>query len=260
MATIDGVIEGATLGSGSNVVYPYPPYYGNNGGFGNGMDGLWGLIALAIVFGGFGGNGFGWGGNNNGNYGNMMYDINANTNRGFDQLTLANGIDGVQTAVANGFANAEVGRCNQTTTLLQSLNALGTAQQNCCCENRLATADLKYTIATENCADRQAVQMGVRDIIESNNRNTQAVLDKLCQQEIDAKNDLIATLRTQLNMANLNASQVAQTSQIREGQNATMNALVNELRSCPIPAQPVYGSQPIFTCNGGCGCNGQNIQ
>lgn len=262
MATIDGVIEGATLGSGSNVVYPYPPYYGNNGGFGNGMDGLWGLIALAIVFGGFGGNGFGWGGNNNGNCGNMMYDINANTNRGFDQLTLANGIDGVQTAVANGFANAEVGRCNQTTTLLQSLNALGTAQQNCCCENRLATADLKYTIATENCADRQAVQMGVRDIIESNNRNTQAVLDKLCQQEIDAKNDLIATLRTQLNMANLNASQVAQTSQIREGQNATMNALVNELRSCPIPAQPVYGSQPIFTCPNsyGCGCNGQNIQ
>ena len=262
MATIDGVIEGATLGSGSNVVYPYPPYYGNNGGFGNGMYGLWGLIALAIVFGGFGGNGFGWGGNNNGNCGNMMYDINANTNRGFDQLTLASGIDGVQTAVANGFANAEVGRCNQTTTLLQSLNALGTAQQNCCCENRLATADLKYTIATENCADRQAVQMGVRDIIESNNRNTQAVLDKLCQQEIDAKNDLIATLRTQLNMANLNASQVAQTSQIREGQNATMNALVNELRSCPIPAQPVYGSQPIFTCpnNYGCGCNGQNIQ
>lgn len=264
MATIDGVIDGVNLGNnGSSVVYPYPPYYGNNNGmFGNGMDGLWGLIALAIVFGGFGGNGFGWGGNNNGNCGNMLYDINANTNRGFDQLAVTNGIDSLQTAIANGFANAEVGRCNQTTTLLQSLNALGTAQQNCCCENRLATADLKYTIATENCADRQAVQMGVRDIIESNNRNTQAVLDKLCQQEIDAKNDLIATLRTQLNMANLNASQVAQTSQIREGQNATMNALVNELRSCPIPAQPVYGTQPIFTCpnNYGCGCNGQNIQ
>lgn len=260
MATIDGTIEGVNLGgNGTNYVYPYPPYQ-NNGMFGNGMDGLWGLIALAIVFGGFGGNGFGgFGGGNN----NMLYDINANTNRGFDQLSLATGIDGVQTAVANGFANAEVGRCNQTTTLLQALNSLGTAQQNCCCENRLATADLKYTIATENCADRQAVQMGVRDIIESNNRNTQAVLDKLCQQEIDAKNDLIANLRTQLNMANLNASQVAQTSQIREGQNATMNALVNELRSCPIPAQPVYGSQPIFTCpnnNYGCGCNGQSLQ
>ncbi len=259
MATIDGVIDGVNLGNGSNVVYPYP-YGNNNGMFGNGMDGLWGLIALAIVFGGFGGNGFGWGGNNGNNCGNMMYDINANTNRGFDQLTLTSGIDGLQNAISNGFANAEVGRCNQTTTLLQSLNALGTAQQNCCCENRLATADLKYTIATENCADRQAVQTGVRDIIDSNTRNTQAILDKLCQQEIDAKNDLIATLRTQLNMANLNASQVAQTAEIRQNNATVANQLVAELRSCPIPAQPVYGNQPIFTCNGGCGCNGQSIQ
>ena len=259
MATIDGVIDGVNLGNGSNVVYPYP-YGNNNGMFGNGMDGLWGLIALAIVFGGFGGNGFGWGGNNGNNCGNMMYDINANTNRGFDQLTLTSGIDGLQNAISNGFANAEVGRCNQTTTLLQSLNALGTAQQNCCCENRLATADLKYTIATENCADRQAVQTGVRDIIDSNTRNTQAILDKLCQQEIDAKNDLISTLRTQLSMADLRASQTAQTAEIRQNNATVANQLVAELRSCPIPAQPVYGNQPIFTCTGGCGCNGQSIQ
>lgn len=270
MATIDGVIEGVNLGNnGSSVVYPYPPYYGNNGGmFGNGMDGLWGLIALAIVFGGFGGNGFGFGGNN-GNYGNMMYDINANTNRGFDNVAIHNNLDEIQssltngfTNIANSFANAEVNRCNQTTALLQSLNGLGTQFQNCCCENRLASADLKYTIATENCADRQALAMGVRDIIESNTAGTRAILDKLCQQELDAKNDLISTLRSQLSMADLRASQTAQTAQIREGQNATMSALVNELRSCPIPAQPVYGSQPIFTCpnNGGCGCNGQSIQ
>jgi len=236
------------------------PCYNNGGMFGNGMDGLWGLIALAIVFGGFGGNGFGWGGNNNGNRYNDVYDINANTNRGFDQLTLTSGIDGLQTAVANGFANAEVGRCNQTTTLLQSLNGLGTQFQNCCCENRLATADLKYTIATENCADRQAIAMGIRDVIESNNRGTQAILDKLCQQEIDAKNDLISTLRSQLSMADLRASQVAQTAEIRQNNATVANQLVAELRSCPIPAQPVYGNQPIFTCSGGCGCNGQSIQ
>ena len=255
---VEGEIPASVnTGNGTNFVYPYG---NNNGMFGNGMDGLWGLIALAIVFGGFGGNGFGWGGNNGNNCGNMMYDINANTNRGFDQLTLTSGIDGLQNAISTGFANAEVGRCNQTTTLLQSLNALGTAQQNCCCENRLATADLKYTIATENCADRQAVQTGVRDIIDSNTRNTQAILDKLCQQEIDAKNDLIATLRTQLNMANLNASQVAQTAEIRQNNATVANQLVAELRSCPIPAQPVYGNQPIFTCSGGCGCNGQSIQ
>ena len=101
----------------------------NNNGFGNGMDGLWGLIALAIVFGG-GFGGFGFGGNNNG-YGNMMYDINANTNRGFDQLTLTSGIDGLQNAISSGFANAEVGRCNQTTNLLQSINGLGTQFNQC---------------------------------------------------------------------------------------------------------------------------------
>ena len=270
MATIDGTIEGVNFGNGSNVVYPYPPYmYGNNnGGFGNGMDGLWGLIALAIVFGGFGGNGFGWGGNNNnGACGNMMYDINANTNRGFDQLTLTSGIDGLQTAISNGFANAEVGRCNQTTNLLQSINSLGMAQQNCCCENRLATADLKYTVATENCQDRQALAMGIRDVIESGTRNTQAILDKLCQQEIDAKNDLIANLRTQLNMSNLNASQVAQTAQILAGQTREVDALYDRLKNCPVGTTPVYGNQPIFTCpinssnfGFGCGCNGTNLQ
>ena len=259
MATIDGVIEGVNLGNnGSNVVYPYPPYYGNNGGmFGNGMDGLWGLIALAIVFGGFGGNGFGFGGGNN----NMLYDINANTNRGFDQLSLTSGIDGLQNAVTTGFSNAEVGRCNQTTTLLQAVNGLGTQFQNCCCENRLASADLKSTIIAENCADRQLVQTGVRDIIDSNTRNTQAILDKLCQQEIDAKNDLIATLRTQLSMADLRASQTAQTAQILAGQTAEVDALYNRLSNCPVPSTPVYGRQPIFSCaNNGCGCNGTSLQ
>ena len=251
-------------GNGTNFVYPYPPYQ-NNGMFGNGMDGLWGLIALAIVFGGFGGNGFGWGGNNGNNCGNMMYDINANTNRGFDQMALTTGIGDLSTAIANGFANAEVGRCNQTTGILQAINTLGTNQQNCCCENRLATADLKYTIATENCADRQAIAMGLRDVLESNSKNTQAILDKLCQQEIDAKNETIANLRTQLNMASLNASQVAQTAQIREGQIAEIDALYNRLKNCPVGTTPVYGNQPIFTCpvnagNFGCGCNGTNIQ
>lgn len=269
MATIDGVIEGVNLGNnGSSVVYPYPPYYGNNGGmFGNGMDGLWGLIALAIVFGGFGGNGFGFGGNN-GNYCNMLYDINANTNRGFDNVAIHNNLDEIQgtltngfTNIANSFANAEVNRCNQTTALLQSLNGLGTQFQNCCCENRLASADLKSTIIAENCADRQLIQTGVRDIIDSNTRNTQAILDKLCQQEIDAKNDLIATLRSQLSMADLRASQTAQTAQIMAGQTAEVDALYNRLANCPVPSTPVYGRQPIFTCaNNGCGCNGTSLQ
>lgn len=171
---------------------------GNNGGFGGGFaSDAWILIILFAMISGWG-NSNGFGGGNNGGNCNWLYDVNANTNRGFDQSAVMAGINGINSTVANGFANAEVGRCNSTTTLLQAMNGLGSQFQNCCCENRLATADLKYTIATENCADRQAISNGLRDVIASNNANTQAILDKLCQQEIDAKNDLISTLRSVL--------------------------------------------------------------
>lgn len=256
----DGGLSLGGNGTGYGYPYPYPPMYGygfGGGGFGNGMfggDGIWAILLFAMLFGNNGwGGGFG-GGNN------MLYDINANTNRGFDQAAVVGGINSLQNTVANGFANAEVSRCNAQTNLLQSMNSLGSAFQNCCCENRLATADLKYTIATENCEDRAVVANGIRDVIESNTRNTQLVLDKLCQQEIEAKNDLIATLRTQLNMANLAASQTAQTAELRAGQVAEVDALYNRLATCPVGTMPVYGNQPIFTCrnnNGcGCGCNG----
>ena len=93
--------------------------------------------------------------------------------------------------------------------------------------------------------------------------NTQAILDKLCQleldgykQQLDAKNDLIAQLRQENLYARGQASQVDQTAQLRTSQATVANQLVSELRSCPIPSQPVYGNQPIFTCGGnsGCGC------
>lgn len=266
MAYIEGEVPTVVQGGG----------YGNNGGgfFGNG-DGIWAVLLFALIF------NRGWGGNNGGGYGggydgHGVYDINANTNRGFDNLALNSGIDSLQTAVSNGFANAEVARCNATTNILQTLNAnnnalnstisngffdMAMANQKCCCENRLATANLQSTIIQENCADRQALNEGIRDVIASNTANTQAILDKLCQQEIDAKNDLIATLRSQLSMADLKASQVAQTAELRAGQNAEVDALYNRLSNCPVPSTPVYGRQAIFTCNNnGCGCNGLNIQ
>ena len=213
------------------------PYVGNgnNGGFFGGSDGIWAILLFAMIF-GWGNNG--WGGNGGfGGYGNnFLYDVNANTNRGFDNLSLHTSVDSVADAVAG----------------------LTSAFQTCCCENRLATADLKYTVATENCADRQAISDGLRDVIASNTANTQAILDKLCQQEIDAKNDLIATLRSQLSMADLKASQIAQTAEIKAGQVAEIDALYNRLSNCPVPSTPVYGRVPIFTCNGSCGC--QNVQ
>ena len=238
MAYIEGEVPTVVQGNGYN-----------NGGF-FGSDGIWAILLFAMIFGN------GWGGNFGGGYGNnFLYDVNANTNRGFDQLALTTGIDSLQTAVSNGFANAQVQNCNSTNSLLQAINGLSSNFANCCCENKLGIADLKYTVATENCADRQALNEGIRDIIASNTANTQAILDKLCQQEIDAKNDLISTLRSQLSLADLRASQVAQTAEIRQNNATVANQLVAELRSCPIPAQPVYGNTPIFSCNGnGCGC------
>ena len=236
MAYIEGEVPTVVSGNG----------YNNGGFFGNG-DGIWAILLFAMIF----GNG-NWGFGGNGGYGNnFLYDVNANTNRGFDQASIISGLNGIQSSLSD----ASVSRCNNTTTLLQAINGLSSNFQTCCCENKLGIADLKYTVATENCADRQALNEGVRDIIASNTANTQAILDKLCQQEIDAKNDLIDQLRTQLNFANLQASQVAQTAAIKEGQVAEIDALYNRLSNCPVPSTPVYGRVPIFTCGGnGCGC------
>jgi len=135
MAYVEGEING--LGSnGATLAYPVMPYApygygfgGNNGGF-LGSDGLWAILLFAMIFGwggngGFGGNSWGLGGNN------MLYDINANTNRGFDNLALNSGIDNLQTTVSNGFANAEVSRCNATTNLLQAINGVNSGLQQC---------------------------------------------------------------------------------------------------------------------------------
>ena len=136
--------------------------------------------------------------------------------------------------------------------------------QNCCNTIQRDVSDLKYTVATENCADRAALQEGVRDIIANNTANTNAILSKLTQQEIDAKNDIIANLRAQLNMADLKASQTAQNAFIAQEFTMGVDSLYNRLNSCPVPSTPVFGRTPIFTCNGnnnvgGCGCNCGNF-
>jgi hypothetical protein len=148
---------------------------------------------------------------------------------------------------------------------MQTSFGLQSQLAECCCENRLGTADLKYTIATENCADRAAVSDGIRDVIEAGNRNSQAILDKLCALELDGVKAQLAQaqrenvgLQNQVNMATMQASQVQQTAQILAGQAAEIDGVYNRLKNCPVPTTPVYGNQPIFTCpqqvNYGCGC------
>jgi hypothetical protein len=133
----------------------------------------------------------------------------------------------------------------------------------CCCDNRAATADLKYTVATENCADRTAAMQNTRDIIDAQTRGTQAILDKLCALELDGVKGQLAqaqrenvALQNAVNMATMQASQTAQTAQILAGQSAEIDGVYNRLKNCPVPSMPVYGNTPIFTCqNNGCGCN-----
>lgn len=285
-------------GGNINTGYAYPaPVYalGNQNGGGMGFGGDWGsLITLFLLFGMFGG-GFGGFGGGYGGFGGYDFPwlltgqqgINNNTNAGFRdvqisdsitsvrdgisglstqlcgccgdmQMSLANGFSGVNASI-NGAQNALAQQLytNQLADLERSFAAqtantagltnLSTQLAQCCCDNRAATQDVKFTIAQEECATRA-----------NSTANTQAILDKLCQLELDGYKRENDNLRSQLQFANMQASQAAQTSELRTSQATVANQLVQELRSCPIPSQPVYGNSPIFTCAqnvaGGCGC------
>ena len=258
MALTDGEGMGTTM-------LVQPSGYSNGGGFGNGFggDGWWILLLFILL----GGNN--WGGNGGFGGGNGLYPWlnNAeNINGGFrDQFlnenitSIRDGINGLSTQLCNSFAQAEIAdNARQMASMNQNF-ALQSALQNCCCENRAGLADLKYTVATENCADRAALSDALRDVIAANTASTQRILDQLCADKIDAKNDTIAQLRQELLFARGQASQDVQTAALRQSDATTANQLIAELRSCPIPAMPVYGQTPIFTCNNngcGCGCNG----
>jgi hypothetical protein len=292
-----------TDGNGSDLVMPVAPMYGGgNGGFGNSFGGDWGLIILLLLiagggwgngFGGFGGGGFAADGaalypwmnqaeiTNDGFRDSMMNDNITSIRDGVGNLStqLCNCCSDVQMSLANGFAGVEQGAnarqianmqqafANQT-AMTQGFNGVASQLADCCCENRLGIADLKYTVATENCADRTQSLMNTRDIIDSQTRGTQAILDKLCALELDgvkaqlaqAQRDNIG-LQNQLNMASFRESQTAQNALITQGFSNEVDALYNRLNNCPVPTTPVYGRTPIFTCNNnncgcGCGCGG----
>ena len=213
------------------------------------------------------------------------------------QTALCGGFAGVNQNISNGTATIQNGMCNGFNGVNQSINGAQNAitQQMYAnqiadlersfaaqtantagltnlsaqlaqigCDNKSATQDLKYVVATENCADRTQAMQNTRDIIDAQTRSTQAVLDKLCQLEldnyknqVDAKNDQIAQLRQEVLYARGQASQVDQTARILAGQAAEIDGVYNRLKNCPVNTVPVYGNQPIFTCNGnnaGCGC------
>lgn len=229
--------------SGSNGFFmPVSPAYGGNGGgFGGfGGDGWW-VILLFVLLGG-------WGGNNSFGGGNNLYPWLNNSNQindGFrdsmmnDTITsIRDGVFGLSTQLCNGFSTAEIAANGRQMADMQQNFALQTG-----------ISDLKYTLASEACATRSA-----------NTANTQAILDKLCQLELDGYKRENDNLRSQLSDAKIAASQTAQNAFISQGFANEVDALYNRLNSCPVPTTPVYGRTPIFTCNGGgCGCGGNTF-
>ena len=297
-ADVRSVIDASNDSRG--FAYPYPMYGGGfgNSGFGGDSSWLWLIIILAL-FGGWGnGNGNGFGNGFNNDYAwlsNGQKEIMQNTNDGFNTLQLANQLTGINSGVQNlstqlcnccsdinatvnsGFANAESSAnarqianmqqaFNSEIATLNGFNNINNALQQCCCDNRLATCQTQNIVQNEANTTRFADANNTRDIITNATSNTQAILDKLCQLELDgvkaqveAKNDKIADLQRELSMADLRASQTAQNAFISQGFANEVDALYNRLSNCPVPSTPVYGRTPIFTCNNngcGCGCNG----
>lgn len=290
--------------NGTDIVMPVAPAYGGygNGGFGGGFGyggDFWLILILLFAFGGGWGNGFGGGFN-----GQLSYDfpwllqgqqgINANTNAGFNQAAINNGIASLQNsitsgfgdvqlgiagvnqnicqagnavtnAVTNGFAQAEIANnsrqianmqtafANQT-AMNQGFNTVQSQLASCCCENRAGIADLKYTVATENCADRATSTQNTQAILTALNSGVQSIKDQLCADKLESKNDVINQLRSELMYARGQASQDVQTAAIQAGQ----RGLANEIEQYVAPSpKPAYIVQSPYCCNQavyGCGC------
>ena len=226
----------------------------NNGLFGGDGGWIW-IILLLALFGGFGG---GWGGGYGG-AGLQGMATRADINEGFALNGITTGITAIQqgicdstyalnNAITGGFHGVERGFYDVSRQLA-----------DCCCENRAAIADLKYTMATENCATRNQMATATRDIIDGQNANTRAILDFLTQ-------DKIATLTAENQSLKFAASQAQQNAFITANQEAQTAELIRRLgRDCPVPAYVVpnpngYYGNPVGVGyayggnNGGCGC------
>ena len=276
----------------NGMVMPVAPYYGGgygNGGFGFGDGSGWWIILLLLVFGGGWGNGFG-------GMGNMMWPMmmggmgacagmdylypwlnnSEHISDGFRDQQIQSTLAGIQNGITTGFGNVQLGQAGINQNICQTGNGIvsaitgaqtGLSQQlyageianlNRSFAEQTANAQGFNGVQSSLCDAKYASATNTRDIIDNQNRTSQMIMDKLCALELDGVKSQLAQaqrentgLQNQLNMANLAASQATQTGNIRD-------AIIGELRSCPIPAQPVYGSTPIFTCGGqnvGCGCN-----
>jgi hypothetical protein len=261
-------------GGGMNYSMPVAPAYGGNG-FGNGFggDGWWILLLLLAFGGGWGMGGFGggWGGmdiypwlNNSQHISDGFRDQMLNTSVASIGDKVTSGFGDVATQLCGGFAgvNASINGAQNAVTQQMYANQIADMQQNfalqsqlaqCCCDNRLATANLSADLAREACADRASVEGALRDVLTANAANTQKILDTMCQDKIDAKNETIAQLRSELMFARGQASQDVQTAAIQAGQRALANEVEQYVLPTPRPAY-IVANPNCCQPNYGCGC------
>lgn len=271
-----------SLTENGNMYMPVAPAYGNNGGFGGfGGDGAWLILFILLACGGgWGMNGFG--GGFNGGLGvdfpwllNGQQGITNAVTSGFDNAAVTSQLSGIQNSLTTGFSNAEVSGCARAmdamqtaynneiaslnrsfaaqTAVAQGFNDVQSQLASCCCENRLATANLGADIAREACADRQSVNDALRDVIANQTAGFQSILTQLCNDKIDAKNEKISELQAQLSMAELKANNNLQTQTLLNDNLAQTNALERYLAPTPIPAYQV-ANPACCNQNYACGC------
>lgn len=262
----------------SNLIMPVAPT-GFGGGFGGGFDGDAWLILIIIFalfgngFGGFGGNG------NVGGMMYPWMNLQDTTQAGFNQAATAGQLSGIQSAIASGFGDTALGIAgvnqnicqtgnatvsaitgaqnaltqqmysNQIAELERSFAAQTAASQNsnalqsqlaqCCCDNRLSVANLSADLAREACADRAAVSNGIRDVLTATQAQTQTILDKMCQMEIDNLKAQNSALQSQVLMKDFAASQTAQTASLMADNAFQTQYIVNRVAPYPIPSYTV---------------------
>ena len=258
------------MGGGYGYGMPYGGGCGGFGGFGGNFDSLIVLFLFAAMFGGFG-NGFG----GNGGGGAYPWLLASNTDNGVQAGFYQAATAGQLSAIQSSLDAAEVSACNRAMTAMQTaygnqiadmersfaaqtantaaLSGISAQLAQCCCDNRAASADIRYTVATEACADRNTVNNALRDILTATTAQNQRILDQLCADKIDAKNEKIADLERQLTMAKFAASQTAQTAKLIANNEAQTTALEQYLAPVPRPAWIVQNPN-CCSANAGCGC------
>lgn len=239
---------------------------GNNGNNWNDGSWLWFLIVVFAIFGGWG-NGFGgFGGGTNGGVGSEIQ-------RGFDNQAVVSKLDGISNGLCDGFyamnnsmltgfngINTNIMQTGygiqqavnaDTVANMQNTNALQSQLANCCCETREAIQGVNYNMATNTCALQNTMNNNTRDIIDSQQAGTRAILDFLT-------NDKIATLQAENNDLRRAASQDRQNALLTTTMAAQTNQIIDAVRPTPVPSFPasnLYGyAYNGCGCNTGCGC------